>query len=602
MAEGESSFVAIEAQGTAIVSVDLVQGGPVLRAPRIETDDEWLFVGLGDPVQESVRRGYDDAFAFLVDEHGWSADDAYAVLSAVATRSSAGRPVGRPGPAAPLRGRRGGDAAPGAEGGAVARPERRRPSLSAARSGGRAPHNREHLRHGITWCEVLTVVCDRVRGRRADGRRVAGPPRASRRRAVGLPRPLRASRSRAPQSGPPGRVDRPGGRPHDGGHEWAVRRVVRAPERCSTLCGRAGIAAQTCPQIASYSTRESCPRRTAVSARQSRFERGSRGAARRRAPPGGRCRGRRHRQRPDAGTGQTGGPGEDREPGDVGDDREHDPDDRRFVCRDDDPHRADGSADAPRLQCPQQQVSPVVVPGGWTSSDAAAPQGAGDGLHGAAAPGVPAGPRDTVRRSFSVHVHERPASCRARRPLDPDDSLTDDRRFRTARVRPARSGPKDGARYRDRMDDHALAAALVTYAARLAAEMRTTGTAAERKTSAADLVTAADRAAEDLVRRLLREHRPRRRSAREEGAQVEAATDGVGRWTRSTARFNYVAGLPAWCSAVALEVDGVLRVGAVRRHLPDETWVASDGRTTRDGEPVRTCPTWRSAPAASRPS
>jgi fructose-1,6-bisphosphatase/inositol monophosphatase family enzyme len=140
------------------------------------------------------------------------------------------------------------------------------------------------------------------------------------------------------------------------------------------------------------------------------------------------------------------------------------------------------------------------------------------------------------------------------------------------------------------MDDHALAAALVTDAARLAAEMRTTGTAAERKTSAADLVTAADRAAEDLVRRLLREHRPDDGVLGEEGAQVEAATGR--RWTVDPidGTFNYVAGLPAWCSAVSLEVDGVLRVGAVRRHLPDETWVASDGRTTRDGEPVPDVP------------
>lgn len=93
MAEGESSFVAIEAQGTAVVSVDVVKGGPLLRAPRIATPDEWLFVGLGDPVQESVRRGYEDAFAFLVEEHGWTADDAYAVLSAVGD-SKLGGPTG----------------------------------------------------------------------------------------------------------------------------------------------------------------------------------------------------------------------------------------------------------------------------------------------------------------------------------------------------------------------------------------------------------------------------------------------------------------------------------------------------------------------------
>jgi amidase len=92
MAEGESSFVAIEAEGTAVVSIDLVPGLG-LRAPRIETADDWIFVGLGDPVQESIRRGYEDAFSFLVDDHGWSRGDAYAVLSAVG-HSRLGGPTG----------------------------------------------------------------------------------------------------------------------------------------------------------------------------------------------------------------------------------------------------------------------------------------------------------------------------------------------------------------------------------------------------------------------------------------------------------------------------------------------------------------------------
>ncbi|WP_022885959.1 acetamidase/formamidase family protein [Glaciibacter superstes] len=92
MAEGESSFVAIEAEGIAVVSVDLVKNMP-LRAPRIETDDEWIFVGLGDPVQESITRGYEDMFHFLVDDHGWVAGDAYAVMSAIA-HSRLGGPTG----------------------------------------------------------------------------------------------------------------------------------------------------------------------------------------------------------------------------------------------------------------------------------------------------------------------------------------------------------------------------------------------------------------------------------------------------------------------------------------------------------------------------
>jgi amidase len=96
MAEGESSFVAIEAEGTAVVSVDLVRGMG-LRAPRVETEDEWIFVGLGDPVQESITRGYEDMFGFLVNDNGWDRGDAYAVMSAVG-HTRLGGPTGSESP------------------------------------------------------------------------------------------------------------------------------------------------------------------------------------------------------------------------------------------------------------------------------------------------------------------------------------------------------------------------------------------------------------------------------------------------------------------------------------------------------------------------
>ena len=92
MARGESTFVAIEAAGTAVVSIDLIKGGS-LRAPRVETEEEWIFVGLGDPVQESITRGYEDMFDFLVNEEGWTADDAFVVMSALA-HSELGGPTG----------------------------------------------------------------------------------------------------------------------------------------------------------------------------------------------------------------------------------------------------------------------------------------------------------------------------------------------------------------------------------------------------------------------------------------------------------------------------------------------------------------------------
>jgi amidase len=92
MAEGESSFVAIEAEGVAVVSIDLIPGKSI-RAPRVETDDEWIFVGLGDPVQQSITRGYEDLFEFLTVDNGWSKGDAYAVMSAVC-HSRLGGPTG----------------------------------------------------------------------------------------------------------------------------------------------------------------------------------------------------------------------------------------------------------------------------------------------------------------------------------------------------------------------------------------------------------------------------------------------------------------------------------------------------------------------------
>ncbi len=103
MARGESSFVAIEAAGVAVVSIDLIPDA-ALRAPRVETDEEWVFVGLGDPVQESVRRGYEDVFDELVEVRGWDRMDAYAVMSAL-VHSELGGPTGSevPDPLHPFR-------------------------------------------------------------------------------------------------------------------------------------------------------------------------------------------------------------------------------------------------------------------------------------------------------------------------------------------------------------------------------------------------------------------------------------------------------------------------------------------------------------------
>ena len=107
MSRGESSFVAIEAAGRATVSVDLIKAADAvtpLRAPRIDTGDELICVGLGDPVQDSVAMAYESLFAVLTEEHGYSKDDAYALMSAVA-HTELGGPTGSsdPDPLHPFR-------------------------------------------------------------------------------------------------------------------------------------------------------------------------------------------------------------------------------------------------------------------------------------------------------------------------------------------------------------------------------------------------------------------------------------------------------------------------------------------------------------------
>lgn len=103
MSRGESSFVAIEIAGRAIVSVDLVKNKQ-LRAPRIDTGDELVCVGLGDPVQDSITMAYEELWKVLVEEEGLTPGDAYVVMSALA-HTELGGPTGSiaPDPLHPFR-------------------------------------------------------------------------------------------------------------------------------------------------------------------------------------------------------------------------------------------------------------------------------------------------------------------------------------------------------------------------------------------------------------------------------------------------------------------------------------------------------------------
>jgi amidase len=103
MARAESTFVAIEIAGTATLSVDLVKGRSI-RAPQVDTGDEWVCVGLGDPVQDSIVMAYESLYSVMVDQHGWSREDAYVVLSALG-HTELGGPTGSsdPDPLHPFR-------------------------------------------------------------------------------------------------------------------------------------------------------------------------------------------------------------------------------------------------------------------------------------------------------------------------------------------------------------------------------------------------------------------------------------------------------------------------------------------------------------------
>ena len=134
-------------------------------------------------------------------------------------------------------------------------------------------------------------------------------------------------------------------------------------------------------------------------------------------------------------------------------------------------------------------------------------------------------------------------------------------------------------------DDLALAAQLVRAAGNLAAEMRHTGLAVQRKTSVSDVVSAADHAAEELIVARLRAERPGDAIVGEEGT----SHPGSGRtWYLDPVdgTYNFVSGLPFWCCALAL-ADGADDpvAGAVYDPCAGELWAGGRAAsTTCNGE------------------
>jgi myo-inositol-1(or 4)-monophosphatase len=109
----------------------------------------------------------------------------------------------------------------------------------------------------------------------------------------------------------------------------------------------------------------------------------------------------------------------------------------------------------------------------------------------------------------------------------------------------------------------------------------------QRKSSAADLVSAADRASEAAIVELLAAERPGDAIVGEEGASIGGArrrwlVDGL------DGTINFLRGIPQWCVAVALEERGEPLACAVLDTSRGELFSAARGEGAhRDGAPLR---------------
>ena len=135
------------------------------------------------------------------------------------------------------------------------------------------------------------------------------------------------------------------------------------------------------------------------------------------------------------------------------------------------------------------------------------------------------------------------------------------------------------------LSDAELAGALVTSAGRLAARMLQDGLTVDRKTSISDVVSDADKAAEAMIVGRLAAARPDDGVIGEEGA----AAPGRRTWVIDPVdgTYNFVSGLPAWCSALALLDGEQLLLGAIYQATTDELWIGGlDLPATLNGVPL----------------
>ncbi|MDQ6658984.1 MAG: inositol monophosphatase [Actinomycetota bacterium] len=138
------------------------------------------------------------------------------------------------------------------------------------------------------------------------------------------------------------------------------------------------------------------------------------------------------------------------------------------------------------------------------------------------------------------------------------------------------------------LTDPELAAALVTEAGALAAAMRAAGLQTSYKTSVSDVVSEADTAAEAFIGAAIRRARPGDGIFGEEGASHQGTSGRCWVIDPVDGTYNFLSGLPYWCSALALRDSAGVALGAVRQPATGETWLGGrDLPTTLNGVPVQ---------------
>jgi len=103
-----------------------------------------------------------------------------------------------------------------------------------------------------------------------------------------------------------------------------------------------------------------------------------------------------------------------------------------------------------------------------------------------------------------------------------------------------------------------------------------------------DIVTAADRASEELLVSELEMVCPMDGMVGEEGARRHQNRSRIWFIDPLDGTFNYSRGIPFWCVSLGLVVDGEMKVGVVFEPIRDELFAAERGRgATLNGSPIR---------------